>query len=69
MSGSREFRGRTFSPAEDWFDGGLPFALAKLEEVAAFLADLADEATKGRPWWCSRWRWYRRTRQREYDLQ
>jgi hypothetical protein len=48
------FRGRTFSPAEEWRDGGEEFAKGKLAEVAKMLVELAreEEARPRRRWWC-----------------
>jgi hypothetical protein len=59
----QQYRGRTFSPGEDWFAGGRDFALEKLDEVRGFLMDLAQEADQG-----SR-RKRRRNSQRFYDLE
>lgn len=68
MSGTR---GRTFSPAADWYRGKLPqqrrFARGKILEVAQMLADLGEEELtrddKRRWWQRRRVRW-----QRVYDL-
>lgn len=48
------FRGRTFSPAEEWRDGGEEFAKGKLGEVAAMLVELShgEEVRPRRRWWC-----------------
>lgn len=56
-----EHWGKTFSPAQSWFDGGPAFAFEKLEEVRAMLLEQAteEEAKKRR----------HRDRQRVYDLQ
>lgn len=40
-------RGKTFSPALDWFDGGAPFAFEKLFEVAEFLIERGVAAEQG----------------------
>lgn len=62
------YRGKTFSPAQRWIDGGPPFAFEKLAEVRSYLLDLCEEEeARGdkRHWWQRRQvRW-----QRVYDLQ
>lgn len=68
------YRGKTFSPASEWRDGGREFAKAKLEEVRSMLCELAneEEAKPRRRWWCF-WRSERALArrvnwQRVYDL-
>ena len=61
-------RGKTFSPAEDWFDGGSNHALLKLREIGDYLMELCAEELERddhRHWWQRRKvRW-----QRVYDSQ
>jgi hypothetical protein len=66
---SEPFRGRTFSPAEDWQAGGTDFALWKLLEVNKFLWELVEQLPGRRPWWRTRRSWLRQHQQRIWDLQ
>lgn len=69
-------RGRTFSPAEEWYAGKLPeqrvFARRKLRQVAQLLGEQADEVDRrSRRWlpWPSRRRRIAAALQEVYDLE